>query len=284
MLQAQKQPPTSSSLPVRSSNARLKAGDSFNAATNDLLPSHIIVTFDFARYEPLDLDLQRVVVGSPEVTPPDSPTPLKPPPSLSHLPLNRDKDQQTSFHHSPFTPLIPSIILYDEDKIGSGAIAECYETTYTGTPIVLKCVRNIDNEGHDCEQHRLRLHHEAAIYSRLKHLQGRILPRFYGLYEIKGLEWTVMILEHAGSSLTRLPKPCKLDALSDDQKTTLLSYARELHDLGIKHSDLRPDNITVDNSGNVKIVDFELATEDHQCDDKCWELVKLCRNLRLPGP
>ena len=137
------------------------------------------MTFDFARYEPLYLDLQRVVVGSPEVTPPDSPTPLKPPPSLSHLPLSsdkEDKDQQTSLHRSPFTPpSIPSIILYDEDRIGSGAIAECYETMYTGTPIVLKCVRNIDNEGHDCEQHRLRLHHEAAIYSRLKHLQGRIL-------------------------------------------------------------------------------------------------------------
>ncbi|KAE9399234.1 hypothetical protein BT96DRAFT_1019688, partial [Gymnopus androsaceus JB14] len=66
--------------------------------------------------------------------------------------------------------------------------------------------------------------------------------------------------------------------------TTLLSYARELHDLGILHKDIRPDNITVDNGGNVKIIDFEHATEDHQCDDKCWELDKLRRNLRLPEP
>ncbi|KAE9404652.1 hypothetical protein BT96DRAFT_989213 [Gymnopus androsaceus JB14] len=156
MLKVQELRPTSSLPPIQSSNARLKDGGSFNA-TNNLLPSHIIVTFGFKGYLPLDLDLHKIVVDSPEGTPPDSPT-LTPPPSLSFGGDKEDKDQQPFLHHSQFTPLsIPSITLCDEDKIGDGAIAECYETTYNGTPIVLKCVRNIDNEGYDCEQHRLRL-------------------------------------------------------------------------------------------------------------------------------
>lgn len=47
--------------------------------------------------------------------------------------------------------------------------------------------------------------HEASIYARLQHLQGRLVPEHFGTLHVEvspGSELTILVLEHAGYSVT----------------------------------------------------------------------------------
>ena len=52
-----------------------------------------------------------------------------------------------------------------------------------------------------------------------------------------------------------------------------------MHDMGVTHDDLEPRNIVVDSSGDLRLIDFELASVDHECSQSCDELLGLKMEL-----
>ncbi|KAJ3532863.1 hypothetical protein NM688_g7360 [Phlebia brevispora] len=105
-----------------------------------------------------------------------------------------------------------------------------------------------------------RFRNEAKIYqTKLRDLQGRYIPRFYGLYsgDVFGKVSMCMILEDCGESIASRP------AFS----IAVIRILMAIHERGVRHNDFDPRNVVVDNIENptrLVVIDFEHAT-DHEC-------------------
>ncbi|KAJ7151401.1 hypothetical protein C8R43DRAFT_886703 [Mycena crocata] len=98
--------------------------------------------------------------------------------------------------------------------------------------------------------------HEAALYARLRSLQGRGLPRMFGLFAGRGL--TVLVLTHRGAPLAQMHE------LGGSQRTALYDALRALHQRGVAHGDLRADNVVVSEDGVPSLIDLSHAWV-HRC-------------------
>ena len=63
----------------------------------------------------------------------------------------------------------------------------------------------------------------------------------------------------------------------------IYNEAKKLHRIGIRHNDLEPHNILVDEGGQVHIIDFHISEIGHKCHlpAGCEELQRLARQLGL---
>ncbi|HEV3483270.1 MAG TPA: serine/threonine-protein kinase, partial [Candidatus Acidoferrales bacterium] len=148
-----------------------------------------------------------------------------------------------------------------QSALGKGGMGEVYlaEDTKLRRPVALKRMapRLQMDEGN-----RRQFLHEARFASRLSN------PHIAGIYDvIEEATETFLVMEYVdGETLReRLRRPVTMDEFLPLalQCTEALAAA---HELGILHLDLKPENIMLTRTGEVKILDFGLARHMPQLD------------------
>ncbi|KAK7030554.1 hypothetical protein R3P38DRAFT_2702199 [Favolaschia claudopus] len=145
-------------------------------------------------------------------------------------------------------------------------------------PIVVKMavVEYQEGDESDGKESANLLRHEGVIYEALAKagLRG-ITPRYYGAFE-SDLGAVMLVLDDGGETIGSFGN------LSKEQRQDLLTMAETMHRAGIVHNDLKPLNVVQDSSGEVKIIDFDMAVDGHRCPGKeCEELIEFAKALKL---
>ena len=105
---------------------------------------------------------------------------------------------------------------------------------------------------------------ELNISNKLKH---KNIIKFYGVYEIKKNEIDSIIMEYAKFGNLREFKKniLKREVLSEQLLCFLtfqiLTGVKHFHNCKILHSDLKPQNIIIDEYLNIKIIDFSVSLD-----------------------
>jgi serine/threonine-protein kinase len=147
---------------------------------------------------------------------------------------------------------------YRVDKlVGEGGLAEVYKVwdTLRATPVALKLLRS---EWATRSLILEKFHTEADVLSRLQHPN---IVRFYELVQLQDLVFIIMdyVEGHTLRDEIRMAKGGmsveKILAILQPV-CTALHYA---HSQGVIHCDVKPENILIDNLGQVKLMDFGIA-------------------------
>ena len=131
--------------------------------------------------------------------------------------------------------------------------------------------------------HLNELRDEGELYAvNLRELQGIHVPICYGYFESPcrdtyGRKRTMgfLLLEYCGETLDweleDTPEDIQyvslrcLRASSDAvRRINIIEAVGSIHDAGVQHNDIKPDNILVSDADKIRIVDFDMATP-HQC-------------------
>ena len=115
-------------------------------------------------------------------------------------------------------------------------------------------VSNTENSNSFLEQ-REKFKKEAR---RIRQLNNPHIVRVHDLFEENGTAYYVMDYvdgENLSDRLKRTGKPMTEDEVNQILPQ-ILDALKSIHDAGIWHLDLKPANIMVDKSGNVKLIDF----------------------------
>ncbi|KAG6894454.1 hypothetical protein C0992_006037, partial [Termitomyces sp. T32_za158] len=121
-----------------------------------------------------------------------------------------------------------------------------------------------------------RLRHEFSVYSRLMSANARGIPLAFGLFEDIETEALVLIMEHAGLTLW----DCRLSdksqrlqfVISESEKSAYLDALQSIHEAGVRHRDLRLENLTIKSNGEPCIIDFDRA--EIEADEQSLKLEK----------
>ncbi|MBI4867576.1 MAG: serine/threonine protein kinase [Candidatus Wallbacteria bacterium] len=140
-------------------------------------------------------------------------------------------------------------------KLGTGSMGEVFEGRHrpTGQVAALKCVADA-RAGQPAFVARFA--DEVRILERLVH-PGVVRLIDAGLHE--GQPWLALELVRGASLRDRLragPLPSKEAVSLARQLAEALAY---VHDQGVIHGDLKPENVLLDEAGRAKIADFGLA-------------------------
>jgi serine/threonine-protein kinase len=144
-----------------------------------------------------------------------------------------------------------------EDLIGEGGMGSVYRARQPAMQrdVALKVI-HLDMPQVDSERFQERFTREAELIAGLEHIH--IVPVFdYGLAD--HLAYLAMRLMTGGTLADLIQgQPLSLERAVEvtGQITQALTYA---HAKGVIHSDLKPANIMLDDSGNVQLTDFGLA-------------------------
>ena len=128
---------------------------------------------------------------------------------------------------------------------------------------------------------------ETKAYKILHQLQGTDLPTFYGVYKYdipnnissRYVEADAILLEVINHSTLGDIDP---GDLSPDEKLELKrlgdALLAKIHNLGVYHHDITPENLLWDRRKSLKLIDFEAATfRDGNGSDRTKEWIALDR-------
>jgi tetratricopeptide (TPR) repeat protein/tRNA A-37 threonylcarbamoyl transferase component Bud32 len=165
-------------------------------------------------------------------------------------------NRKSSEEQNPEWPLLGKRIDHFRviDFIGKGGIGEVYVgyDEKLKRKVALKAIRG---EKRFHEQVKARLIREAQLLSKLEHPH---ICRIYDLIETEDAD--VLILELIkGTALNKM----QTNNLGQSEKLRIAVQIGEVladaHAQGVVHRDLKPDNIMIDDRGEVKVLDFGLA-------------------------
>ncbi|KAF9138565.1 hypothetical protein BGX30_009003 [Mortierella sp. GBA39] len=145
--------------------------------------------------------------------------------------------------------------------ISRGEHAQTYKASWGGHNVVVKKC-DIWNQRPVVEE----LKHEARVYQVLRTLQGQHIPelRFAGVAD--GMEM-ILVTDFVGSDVSH-------ERLDDSDQEKIRAALSAIHDLGVVHGDIRPQNIVVQHDGpNVRfyIVDFGMSRIAADTTERDWE-------------
>lgn len=100
---------------------------------------------------------------------------------------------------------------------------------------------------------------ELTAYKECRTLQGTHIPKLYAVGTVWGL-LRVFVMEHCGTALEG-------ETLSRGDWEKAKVIIEKLHDCGITHGDLKPDNFVVSGQGQMRLIDLGLATK-HPISDE----------------
>ncbi|KAG6878275.1 hypothetical protein C0993_009633 [Termitomyces sp. T159_Od127] len=113
------------------------------------------------------------------------------------------------------------------------------------------------------EIQKKRLRHEFHVYDHLMSTGSRGIPYVFGLFEDVETETLALIMENVGLSVwdCRLPNQSKRlqNTLSESEKSGFLDALKSIHSAGVRHRDLRVENLTISHEGHPYIIDFDRA-------------------------
>ncbi|KAG6828725.1 hypothetical protein H0H87_001069 [Tephrocybe sp. NHM501043] len=119
-----------------------------------------------------------------------------------------------------------------------------------------------------------RLRHEFDVYTHLMGAGAQGIPHMFGLFEDVETEVLVLVMENAGSSLwsSRLAdKSQRLKlTISESEKAGFMDALKSIHKAGVRHRDLRVENLTINRNGDPYIIDFDRSALE--ADEKSREL------------
>src|SRR3990172_3791848 len=141
------------------------------------------------------------------------------------------------------------------EKIGSGGMGDVYlaEDTKLGRKVALKV---LPPELAESEARRARFAHEAKALAALNHPN---IVTVYSVEEAESVHFITMELVRWKSLAELLPNHGFPLARFFGIAIPLTDAVAAAHQEGITHRDLKPDNVMVSESGQVKVLDFGLA-------------------------
>ncbi|KAG5651320.1 hypothetical protein H0H81_009093 [Sphagnurus paluster] len=109
-----------------------------------------------------------------------------------------------------------------------------------------------------------RLRHEFGVY---EHLFSRGvaegMPTVYGLFKDAESDTLALLMSHVGASLWSLNPYQRRFAftlrISEEVKSAYLRALGAIHQAGVRHRDIRPENLTLMEGDRVAIIDFDMA-------------------------
>ncbi|KAG6910046.1 hypothetical protein DXG01_013492 [Tephrocybe rancida] len=114
----------------------------------------------------------------------------------------------------------------------------------------------------DVSQQR-RLRHEFLVYKRLMAADAQGVPYTFGLFEDVETATLALVMEYVGASLwdsRLLDKTNRLKVtISPSEKAGFLGALKSIHNAGVRHRDLRIENLTINRDGHPYIIDFDRA-------------------------
>ena len=115
------------------------------------------------------------------------------------------------------------------------------------------------------------LEDEASAYAALEELQGKVIPKLYGFYEVWGI-LHLLALGHVGDAI---PGDAEIDeTLLGKMKKTLQC----IHDAGFVHGDIARRNFCKTESDKVFLVDLErchIVDDPSKLEDEIGEVKRL---------
>jgi tetratricopeptide (TPR) repeat protein/tRNA A-37 threonylcarbamoyl transferase component Bud32 len=145
-------------------------------------------------------------------------------------------------------------------QVGEGGMGVVYvaEDTVLGRRVAIK----IPHAGRDEKQYRSRFLREARAVSKLRH------PNIAAVYDYgetpEGQPYIVMELVSGQTLGDLLAGPGISLARAVEVVRETAEALTEAHRRGVVHRDIKPSNVIVDESGEVKVLDFGLAKQLHE--------------------
>ncbi|KAK2460208.1 hypothetical protein APHAL10511_007799 [Amanita phalloides] len=108
---------------------------------------------------------------------------------------------------------------------------------------------------------RQKLRHEYAVYHYMALKKVKGIATVYGLFEDAANEAMLLVMSHTGTSLVKQPHYQERGEvkLSDKEKDAFKAVMAEIHEAGVRHYDIRPENLMMDQDGRAAIIDFDMA-------------------------
>ncbi|KAF9384816.1 hypothetical protein CPB97_005365 [Podila verticillata] len=139
--------------------------------------------------------------------------------------------------------------------------AQTYKASWQGYNVVVKKC-DIWNQGSVVEE----LKHEARVYQVLRTLQGRYIPELRIAGVADGMEM-MLVTDFVGTDVSQ-------ERLDDSDQEKIRAALSAIHDLGVVHGDVRPQNILVQHDGpNARFyfVDFGMSWITADKTELNWE-------------
>lgn len=105
-----------------------------------------------------------------------------------------------------------------------------------------------------------RMLHEATIYEHLTKSRVSCIPTCYGIFEEPHDDGpSVLVTSHEGYWLQHWNREYPDIGVPKIWRSKFLQAMKGIHDAGVCHRDIRPENLVVNASGDVCIIDFDRA-------------------------
>ncbi|KAJ6606932.1 hypothetical protein B0H10DRAFT_577049 [Mycena sp. CBHHK59/15] len=105
------------------------------------------------------------------------------------------------------------------------------------------------------------LQHEYSIYYHLAAADVKGIPVVLGLFEDVESSVTALVMTHCGVNLwySRRLEDDHNVKVSPEEKAAFLAIMDNIHRAGVRHLDLRPQNLLLNDAGEATIIDFDKA-------------------------
>lgn len=159
-------------------------------------------------------------------------------------------------HYSSLPPGTALGPYHIERKLGEGGMGAVYlaEDPRLHRKVAIKVIRHRLGDGGAA---RVRFHREARSAAALAHANIAVLHDFG---ETSGMPWLVMEYVPGWPLRSRLRDGPLGEALIRKYANQLASALEHAHSRGVIHRDIKPENILLTEDGNVKVIDFGIAT------------------------
>jgi len=148
------------------------------------------------------------------------------------------------------------------DSLGAGGMGEVYRGLHvrTGQSVAVKILSAKGIEARDLA----RFYHEARVQSALAHPN---IVRLHELVTVEGRPCLVMEYVDGGSLADRIVRSGRLAPEEALQfLRDIASAIAHVHAQGVIHRDIKPGNVRVTSQGDVKLLDFGIASSRHVRD------------------
>ncbi|KAF5386089.1 hypothetical protein D9615_002184 [Tricholomella constricta] len=151
-------------------------------------------------------------------------------------------------------------------KLGAGATGDVHSASLkfqasTGETVLFSDA--VVKLAFDSEQ-RERMRNEFEVYEHLNSSGVEGIPTIFGLFKDVESEALALVMNNVGTSVwKRRPDKRSMSlAISALERVAFIEIMKSIHDAGVRHRDIRPDNLVVNDDGIVSIIDFDRTIMD----------------------